>query len=77
MNNQAVGGDIAATQATPGALSEAHAKTVKQAEDPTHMAGIINALNQSGAFTGLTPENPTVAGEDADDFIDCDYEEVD
>ena len=77
MNNQAVGGEITATQATPGALSEAHAKTVKQTEDPTHMAGIINALNQSGAFTGLTPENPTVNGDDADDFIDCDYEEVD
>lgn len=78
-NNQASGGsEINSVNLTPGAVSDVHANAMKQMEDPGHMAGIINALNQSGAFAGLGPQAPADSDEDeADDFIDCEYKEVD
>lgn len=77
-NNQATGGsEINSVQLTPGVTSETHANTIKQTEDPTHMAGIINALNQSGAFIGIQPDITADSQDEAADVIDCNYKEMD
>lgn len=77
-NNQATGGsEITSVNLAPGATSETHANTMKQTEDPTHMAGIINALNQSGAFSGLRPDITPHYEDDGDDIINGTCTEVD
>ena len=77
-NNQATGGsEINSVQLTPGVTSETHANTIKQPEDPTHIAGIINALNQSGAFIGIQPDITADSQDEAADVIDCNYKEMD